>query len=444
MLRHVSNISDLNVRGIMRIGYQPRHARAVTFLKTRIAVFALGLLGGFAGLGMALAAPAGASTVITYQDTSLLVVQPTNNAFVHRWAYGLGEGGCLTLNSGTQTLTAAGPAPAEGHSNAWSLSAVTGAPNLKISSTGVETAQITDGVNTDAAVATDVTATVSDGYGDTANAVVDLSVEAGTVGTIQIDSMNCIAIEAFPSEQTGGVQFDAADFSTSNGEENAGSPPGSDEPAETSIIAGPTSAAESFTWSAQQLPSGLSINPATGFIAPGTAAPGQYGVKVIATDASGAASVISFTLQVNATEIVTETGKTFTGTIVDFSHKCLDVAGVFGVDPAVSAPLQVWTCGAAGSEDQLFSYNTVAHTLVYDDKAAHDNFCVTSVAVGPRAVIEVCDGASDQTVEFHGGVYRFDSNGSVLDVSAFGKANGTPVLSYAFNGGKNQFWSLPV
>lgn len=130
-----------------------------------------------------------------------------------------------------------------------------------------------------------------------------------------------------------------------------------------------------------------------------------------------------------------------TGDVVASNGKCLDVAGVFG--KAENAPLQIWTCGAAGGADQQFTYDAGKHTLVYDDTAKADDFCVTEVSFKGRAAIEACGTAgADQAVTFSGGRYRF-ADGTVLDVKGFGKASGTPVLTWPFNGGVNQDWSLP-
>jgi hypothetical protein len=129
-----------------------------------------------------------------------------------------------------------------------------------------------------------------------------------------------------------------------------------------------------------------------------------------------------------------------TGTVVDFSGKCLDVAGAFGTEKAGDV-LQAWTCGAAGSEDQIFSYTAATRQLAYSYGSNH--YLVSESVLGGRAVLEPAGAAGyDQTITRSGDRYRF-ANGAVLDASGFGKSNGTHVLTWAFNGGVNQDWSLP-
>jgi hypothetical protein len=131
--------------------------------------------------------------------------------------------------------------------------------------------------------------------------------------------------------------------------------------------------------------------------------------------------------------------KTRTGTIVDFSGKCLDVRNAFG-HAAVGQQLQVWTCGVLGSEDQVFTLSAKGnHALTYQ------GLCVTEVGHNSRAVLETCNGSASQSVTYtKSRNYRFVTAGEVLDVSGFGRTNGTPVLIYAFNGGGNQGFSLPL
>ena len=217
--------------------------------------------------------------VSTFSDTSVLVQQPANNAFVHRYFLG-----CVFHNSSNDTATnfdlgllAGGPA--SGHSLTWSLSDSTD-PDVTIDPI---TGSISDPDHTND-VSSTANVTVVDGYGDIANAVVSITEGSTGVSGITVNSGNCTEISFPPAEQSGGVQFTNVDNSFTGGLPNSQNHP------------------ESYLWSASGLPSGLSIDAHTGFIAPGTTAPGSYGVKVTATDASGAASTITFTLQVNATE----------------------------------------------------------------------------------------------------------------------------------------------
>jgi hypothetical protein len=208
----------------------------------------------------------------TYSDTSLLVQQPTNNAFVHRYDLGCVNGADADTHN---PLTTDAASSFEGHAVTWSLTDTTD-PDVAIDSV---TGQVTDPGTAGDGIPSTADVTVTDGA-DVANAVVTVN-DAGAP-TLTVDSGNCITIDSVPAEQGGGVQFDAVDHSFTGGDTGSSNNP------------------EPYTWSATGLPGGVSINPATGFIAPGTAAPGSYGVTVKATDESGAVSIITFTLQVNA------------------------------------------------------------------------------------------------------------------------------------------------
>ena len=122
-----------------------------------------------------------------------------------------------------------------------------------------------------------------------------------------------------------------------------------------------------------------------------------------------------------------------------YSGKCLDAANVFG--EARTTTLQIWSCGAARGVDQHFTYT--GHTLRYDARNGNDRYCVSEPRRGDRAMLLApCDNAASQYVTYDHGLYKY-RDGRVLDDRSFGTNDGNPVLVYAFNGGKNQLWSLP-
>ncbi len=122
-----------------------------------------------------------------------------------------------------------------------------------------------------------------------------------------------------------------------------------------------------------------------------------------------------------------------------YSRKCLDAANVFG--EARTTTLQIWSCGAAHGVDQHFTYT--GHTLRYDARNGNDRYCVSEPRRGDRALLLApCDNAASQYVTYDHGLYKY-RDGRVLDDRSFGTNDGNPVLVYAFNGGKNQLWTLP-
>lgn len=210
-------------------------------------------------------------------------------------------------------------------------------------------------------------------------------------------------------------------------------------------VAGPPCPAGLFTtalplsgaiWSADDLPSGLAPSGLVtgGVLTPGTAVPGTYTwATVSGTIGSGSGPVTAsetFSLAVSghAVHSISETG-----TVVDFSGMCLDVRNAFG-HAAAGQLLQIWKCGAAGGKDQVFTFDSAAHTLTYQ------GLCVDDPVFDGQAVLAACNASGPVTRS--GQLYRF-GNGAVLDDAGFGKGSGNRVLAYAHNGGANQDWSLP-
>lgn len=136
------------------------------------------------------------------------------------------------------------------------------------------------------------------------------------------------------------------------------------------------------------------------------------------------------------------------------SGKCLDVtAGQF----TAGTKLQQWTCGADGGKDQRFQIVThdVNGALSGHLEAISPSGTVLYVsAPGGQLKLSASGGAADtDMLENQGygqGVYTFPeapgstSSGSVvMDDSGASTANGAKIISYAFNNGSNQMWSLP-
>jgi hypothetical protein len=229
------------------------------------------------------------------------------------------------------------------------------------------------------------------------------------------------------------------------------------------------------------LPRGLDTgNP----LKPGDAAPGTYqGVKVKATDRAGAVATGSLSIMVNAQQGGTPPGQGQPGSpghgqptspghgrptrpghgqptkpsghgqptpssghnsnhgyvVNPYSNKCLDATDTFG--RARTTELQLWSCGAASGEDQIFTYTD--HSLRYDARNGNNRYCVSEPDHGDRALLLApCDNEATQYVTYDRGLYKY-RDGRVLDDKSFGKSDSNPVLVFAFNGGANQRWTLP-
>jgi hypothetical protein len=134
-------------------------------------------------------------------------------------------------------------------------------------------------------------------------------------------------------------------------------------------------------------------------------------------------------------------------TFVNHSASCLDNRGFTWAD---GNPQQLWDCGASGGADQNYRIADFDGTTVLQAVAPAGTtggpWCVTSRGAGATTrglVIETCGtGSGSQAIQKTGAEYQF-SNGLVMDDAGFDTANGSAVIGYGANGGKNQMWSLP-
>jgi hypothetical protein len=132
-------------------------------------------------------------------------------------------------------------------------------------------------------------------------------------------------------------------------------------------------------------------------------------------------------------------------TFVNSSASCLDNTGASWL---AGNGLQIWTCGADGGADQNFRLATYDGVEVLQAVAGPQvsdmPWCVTTPASGTgQLTIQVCNGTSDQVISKSGSYYVFKANGYDMDLKASDTTNGTEVIAYPHNGGKNQQWSLP-
>lgn len=125
-----------------------------------------------------------------------------------------------------------------------------------------------------------------------------------------------------------------------------------------------------------------------------------------------------------------------------FSGKCLDNSGFRWAD---GNPLQQWTCGASGGQDQHFQLVEVGNNEYLAAVAPDGTFWyVTPAGFRGQLVIEnSLDSNGDQVVAVRNGYYSFINTGGalVMDDKGFSKSNGSPVIGYFFNGGSNQQWT---
>ncbi|MCE6995544.1 RICIN domain-containing protein [Saccharothrix sp. S26] len=114
------------------------------------------------------------------------------------------------------------------------------------------------------------------------------------------------------------------------------------------------------------------------------------------------------------------------------SGRCLDVP-----DGATGVPVQVYDC--VGNANQRVTATPAGELRVGSGCLAAEADRTTP---GTRVILWPCNGRTSQQWSFRlDGTIANRANGLVLDVTAFGTANGSPVQLWTATGGANQTWS---
>jgi Ricin-type beta-trefoil lectin domain len=129
---------------------------------------------------------------------------------------------------------------------------------------------------------------------------------------------------------------------------------------------------------------------------------------------------------------------------LNFSASCLDNSNFTWANGNYQ---QLWTCGASGGQDQNFRlavYNgaDVLQSVAPSTKSDAP-WCVTASVPTAQLTIQACTGTGGQVVKKSGAYYIFTAISDAMTVSGSNTANGTPIIAYPQNNGRNQQWSLP-
>jgi Ricin-type beta-trefoil lectin domain/Putative Ig domain len=189
-------------------------------------------------------------------------------------------------------------------------------------------------------------------------------------------------------------------------------------------LSGSSTAGYPLTWSATGLPTGLSIDSATGLISGTPTAPATYDVTVTAADQAGTSRGASFIWT------ITSAG----GPVNGPNGKCLDDSGG---NTANGNKIDIWTCNGTGAEQWTYNGKTLS---VLGDCLSDRHY----TGAGTKLVLWSCIGhRNEQWTHHSNGEYVLAANGLCLTDPSSSKANGTQVEIRACENFKDQRWSLP-
>jgi len=223
----------------------------------------------------------------------------------------------------------------------------------------------------------------------------------------------------------------------------------------------PVTLYKGLTWTASGFPSGLTMNTSTGAITGIPDTPGSYTAKETATSPDGTSGSDYFAVTITAAARYKATVNGSAGLIRNvYSGKYLNVmANTY----AAGSKIAQWDTSGKGHERfEIISVEGTSGGEVVSEAGYLEaispsgaKFYVVpdgtgQLRLGPRvpASPNLADiAASPEAMLKYGSHYTFlnDWNGDGADVmdDAGGTANGTPVIAYPDNDGKNQQWSLP-
>jgi hypothetical protein len=191
-------------------------------------------------------------------------------------------------------------------------------------------------------------------------------------------------------------------------------------------LQGTSSCGSPLTWSANVLPSGMSLNASTGLISGTPTLAGTSGMMVTAKDTGGISASASFTWTINPAG----------GHPIKGEHgKCLDDHGSVTTN---GNKIDIWTCN--GTAAQKWTYNSNS-TLSVLGGCLSDKYYT---GAGTKLVLWSCIGnRNEQWRHKSNGEYVLATNGLCLTDPSGSATNGTQVEIRACHDYRDQRWSGP-
>jgi hypothetical protein len=246
----------------------------------------------------------------------------------------------------------------------------------------------------------------------------DLTLEAGSFAVASLWSNASFSSGANGCVETGAIK-DSVSITS----------PGSlSSPVGVSVnqpIAGRSAAGNPLTWSANGLPTGLTINTSTGTVTGTPTIVAAYHPTITAMDVTGAHFSLSFNWTINPAA---------SGAIKGDHGKCLDD---FGSGTANGTAVDIWTCNNTVAQKWTFS----GGHLMVQGKCVNDE---SHTGAGTKLVLWGCNTHKSQLWKHNSSSeYVLQLNNLCLTDPSGSSVNGTQVQIRACQNFADQHWSLP-
>lgn len=202
-----------------------------------------------------------------------------------------------------------------------------------------------------------------------------------------------------------------------------------------------------FTYSASNLPSGLSLNASTGEITGTVTTPEDQAVKVTATDSTGASATIAFNISTMGS--MTTSYHAVSGRVpLNWDSMCLDDSGN---SSKAGAKAIIWTCSTTDKAQNDWSFQTQADPSEAGfGQLKINGLCLaqptSNTGNGASLTLQACTSGTNEQWGIVGayGELVNQMSGRCLEDPGWSKSNGAQLDVWSCSTGANQNWTLPA